>query len=62
MTCSCGDTLKIESASREEAVSKLQSMMNESMITAHMAEKHPGQPAMSVSEVHAAIEQTLKAV
>ena len=62
MTCSCGDTMKIEGATREQAVSQLKTMMNESMVAAHMKEKHPGQPAMPVSQVHAAIEQTLKAV
>ena len=59
MTCSCGDTANIESATREEAVSKLQAMMNESTIAAHMKEKHPGEPVIPINQVHAMIEKTL---
>ncbi len=59
MTCSCGDTMNIETSTREEAVSKLQSMMNESTIAAHFNEKHPGQPVIPVDQVHAMIEKTL---
>ena len=62
MTCTCGDTMKIESANREQAVSQLKAMMNESMVEAHMKEKHPGQPPIPVSHIHAAIEQTLISV
>lgn len=59
MTCSCGDTMNIESSNREEAVSKLQAMMNVSAIAAHMKEKHPGEPLIPVDQVHAMIEKTL---
>ena len=62
MTCTCGDTMKVESANREQAVSQLKTMMNEAMVASHMKEKHPGEPMMPVSEVHAAIDQSLKAV
>lgn len=57
MTCSCGDTMTVEGATREEAVAKLKETMNEAAIAAHMAEKHPGQPAMSVADCHAMIEK-----
>ena len=62
MTCSCGDTMNVESATRAEAVSKLQAMMNESTIAAHFNEKHPGEPVIPVEQIHAAIEATLIAV
>ena len=62
MTCSCGDTMKVESNTREQAVSQLKTMMNEAMVAAHMKEKHPGEPVMTVSQVHSAIEQSLKPV
>ena len=62
MTCVCGDTMKVESTSREQAVSQLKTMMNESAVAAHMKEKHPGEPMIPVSQVHAVIEKTLKEV
>jgi hypothetical protein len=62
MTCSCGDTMNIESASREEAVSKLQAMMSVSAIATHMKEKHPGEPLIPVEQIHSMIEKTLIAV
>ena len=62
MTCACGDTMKVDSPTREQAVSQLKTMMNESAVTAHMKEKHPGQPMIPVSQVHATIEKTLVAI
>ena len=62
MICSCGDTMKVESATREQAVSQLKTMMNESTVASHMKEKHPGEPMIPVSQVHAIIEKTLIAV
>lgn len=60
MDCSCGDTMKIEGATREEAVSKLKAMMNDSTLSAHMKEKHPGEPMIPVAQVHAMIEQNVR--
>ena len=57
MTCSCADTMTIDAADRNDAVAQFKNMMNESAIKAHMEEKHPGDPAMSVAECHAMIEQ-----
>jgi hypothetical protein len=62
MTCACGDTMKVEGATRENAVSQLKTMMNESAVAAHMKEKHPGQPAIPVAQVHAIIEKDLRAI
>lgn len=54
--------MKVDSPTREQAVSQLKTMMNESMIAAHMKEKHPGEPTIPVSQVHTMIEQNLVAV
>lgn len=54
--------MKLESATREEAVSKLKSMMNDSAVAAHMKEKHPGEPMIPVAQVHAIIEKNLAVV
>ena len=62
MTCSCGDKMDVEAGSREEAVSKLKGMMDEKAIKAHMSEKHPGEPLISVADCHAQIERDLKPV
>ena len=57
MTCSCGDTMTVEAGDRDEAVSKFKGMMDEVGIAAHMKEKHPGDPIISVSDCHAMIEK-----
>ena len=62
MTCSCGDTMKVEAESREAAVAQLKAMMTEEAIAAHMAEKHPGDPVMTVADCHAQIEQQVVAL
>lgn len=62
MTCSCGDVMDVEAENREEAVQKMQNMMNAEMIDKHMTEKHPGQPVMSVEDVHAMIAKDLHEV
>jgi len=53
--------MKIEGATRDEAVSKLKAMMNDSMLSTHMKEKHPGEPMIPVAQVHAMIEQNVRA-
>ncbi|MBI4099241.1 hypothetical protein HY442_01775 [Candidatus Parcubacteria bacterium] len=57
MTCSCGDVMSVEAENREEAVAKLKAMMTDEAVAAHMADKHPGDPALPTSQVHAMIEQ-----
>jgi hypothetical protein len=57
MTCSCGDVLRVEADSNEDAVSKIQSMMTEEAMQAHMAQKHAGQPVPTLAQVHAMIAQ-----
>lgn len=54
--CNCGDVLTVDVETKEEAVEKIKGMMNEDAIKAHMAEKHPGEVAPSVEQVHAQIE------
>ncbi len=61
MTCSCGDNMTVEAENRDEAVMKMKEMMNADAIAAHMAEKPPGQPVMSVEDCHAMIEKDLQA-
>ena len=57
MTCSCGDTMTVEAADRNGAVAQFKAMMTEESIKAHMDEKHPGQPTISVADCHAQIEK-----
>ena len=54
--------MSVEAETREEAVSKMKEMMNQEAIDAHMTEKHPDKPTMSVEECHAQIEKDLKEV
>lgn len=62
MTCSCGDNMTVEAENREGAVAQFKAMMDENAIQAHMTEKHPGQPVMSVADCHAMIEKDVKEV
>lgn len=63
MVCSCGDPMTVEAETREEAVAKLQGMMTEEAIAAHMTDKHPGEQQIpSVADVHAQIAQRLEMV
>ena len=57
MTCSCGHDIKVDAKNRDEAVSKIQSMMGEKAIDAHLKEKHKGEPVPSVAQVHQMIAQ-----
>ena len=59
MTCPCGDVMDVEAENRAEAITKMQGMMTAEAIAAHMTEKHPGQPVMSVAECHAMIAQDM---
>jgi len=59
MTCACGDTMTVDAANRDEAAGKMKVMMNEEGIKKHMAEKHTGEPLISVSDCHAMIDQKL---
>lgn len=60
MTCQCGDTMTMDAKDRNEAVAKFKAMMTPDAISAHMADKHPGQPVMETAQVHAMIEQGVK--
>ncbi len=61
MTCTCGDTMTVQAADRQGAVAQFKSMMDEKGIASHMAEKHPGQPVISVADCHAMIDQQVVA-
>jgi hypothetical protein len=54
-TCPCGHEIKVDAGNRNEAVSKIQGMMDEKAIGAHFKEKHPGQAVMAVASVHGLI-------
>ena len=60
MTCQCGDVMTMDAADRAAAVAKFKGMMTADAIAAHMAEKHPGQPVMSVADCHAMIEKEVR--
>ncbi|MEK7509675.1 MAG: hypothetical protein AAB605_03105 [Patescibacteria group bacterium] len=61
MTCSCGQVFSGEGATRDEAVKDLQSIMDQTAITAHFQEMHPGEQAPSVAQVHEQIARNLAA-
>ncbi|TSC67731.1 MAG: hypothetical protein G01um101466_653 [Parcubacteria group bacterium Gr01-1014_66] len=61
MTCSCGDVMTVDAENRGDAVSQLKHMRDEQAITAHMTEKHPGEPLISVADCHRMIEKEVVA-
>ena len=61
MSCSCGDTMTVDAADRNGAVMQFKAMMDEAGIVAHMREKHPVQPVMTVEACHAMIERDVVA-
>lgn len=66
MTCTCGDIMTVDAATREEAVQKLKDMMTEDAIKQHMQEKHwtknPNEPMPTVEQAHMMIDQTTNQV
>ncbi len=61
MTCSCGDTMTVKAVSREKAVRNMKSLLNETKVYEHMAQKHIGDAVPAIEQVHAIIEQNIKA-
>ena len=57
MTCSCRDTMTVESVDRNGAVAQFKAMMTQEAIDGHMKDKHPSMPVMSVADCHAQIEK-----
>ena len=53
--------MKVEAETREEGVTKMKEMMDQTAIEKHCAEKHADKPVMTVEEVHAAIDKDLVA-
>lgn len=62
MTCTCGHVMDVDAENRDEAVMKMKDTMTAEAVSAHMAEKHPGEPAFTQAQVHAQIEENLQAV
>ena len=60
MTCSCGDIMKMDGETREEAVMEMKKKMDGNAIAMHMKEKHPGDPVPMMSDVHAMIDKDMK--
>jgi len=61
MTCSCGYTMEHEAADRAGAVAFFKGMMTQEAIDAHLKDKHPGMPALSMADCHAQIERDVVA-
>jgi hypothetical protein len=57
MTCSCGDSLQVDAASRDEAVTKIQGLMTLGYVETHMAQKHPGEPRPNLGQIHGMVAQ-----
>ncbi len=61
-TCTCGDKMTMDAATREEAIMKFKDMMKGDMGTKHFTEKHPGQPVPSEEEMSQMLEANVQEV
>lgn len=56
MSCSCGDTMQMDGETKDAAVDKLMALaMTPEAITAHMTEKHAGEPTPTVEQARAGL-------
>ncbi len=55
MKCTCGHVVTVDADNMEGAVEKIQGIMTEDAIAAHMAEKHAGEPVPSKEQSDANI-------
>lgn len=56
LKCTCGDVMTVDAENLDEAKAKLKEMMNPEMVSAHMAEKHPGEVVPSSDQVSAMVD------
>lgn len=59
MTCSCGHEMSAEAATRQDAVAKMKAMMTQDYLDQHLAEKHAGEPKITLAQAHAQVDQML---
>jgi hypothetical protein len=57
LACSCGDIMEVRADSKEDAVQKLNTMMDERTIEAHYMSKHPDEEIPTVAMVHEMIAE-----
>ena len=60
MMCSCGDEITARGRTREKAIKKMKTLLNEAAVYEHMAQKHIGDAVPTIESVHEIIEQNLK--
>lgn len=58
ITCTCGDKMRVEADSREEAVEQLKNGVDELSLANHAAERHPADDAPTIEEMYDIIEYT----
>lgn len=64
MACSCGQTMTVDAATREEAVNKMKMMMDQKGVDDHWMQFHQkdANPKPPMEEVHTMIDKTLQEV
>jgi len=62
MTCTCGHTMPIEAANRDEAVANFKAGMTQAALDEHFRERHqPTEQKPTLAQAHASIEQMVAA-
>ncbi len=63
MTCTCGQVMTLEAASRDEAVGMFKAGMTQQALDQHFREPHPpNEPKPTLEQAHAGITQMVAAV
>ena len=58
MTCTCGHTMTMDAANRDEAVAKFKAGMTQEALDQHFRERHqPTEQKPTLAQAHASIEQ-----
>ncbi len=61
MKCTCGHVIKVEAATREEAVAKMKTEMTQEALDKHFAEYHKeGEMKPTLEQSHAGIDSMLQ--
>lgn len=62
MTCECGDMMKSEGETKEQAVNNMMGIMTPAMVAQHVAEKHEGKPVPTQDQVRMGLLATAQPV
>ncbi len=60
MKCTCGHIATVDAENKEEAIGKMQDMMTDDAIAAHVAKDHAGEEAPTKAQVDMQVAQMIQ--